>query len=271
MSVPARARIASVLSIVAVAGAVAAAVQLHPETLTAWSAYVTATESRIDGEIRSRRGFLGVDFLADGDAVRDQLLRHAIVVRKAETADARGTPMAAPSALIHHVRGDVLIPGATISRVLDELQSAPPEQEDVLRSQVLERGPDRMRVFLRLQRTRLVTVTYDTEHLVTFKRLGERRAASVSVATRIVEIADPGTPKERALASGDDRGLLWRLNAYWRYEEVAGGVIAECESISLSRDAPPIVRYVVGPLVESTSREFMERTLRTLRQRFSTS
>jgi len=35
---------------------------------------------------------------------------------------------------------------------------------------------------------------------------------------------------------GDDRGFLWRLNAYWRYEQVAGGVIAECESITLSRD-----------------------------------
>jgi hypothetical protein len=71
------------------------------------------------------------------------------------------------------------------------------------------------------------------------------------------------------LPIGDDRGFLWRLNAYWRYEEVAGGVLAECESISLSRDVPSLVRYFVGPLVESAARDSMERTLTTLRMRFA--
>jgi hypothetical protein len=92
-----------------------------------------------------------------------------------------------------------------------------------------------MRIYLRLQRQRFVTVVYNTEHTVTFTRFGNTRAASTSTATRIAEVSDPDTPQERELPLGDDRGFLWRLNAYWRYEEVAGGVIAECESISLSR------------------------------------
>jgi len=82
-------------------------------------------------------------------------------------------------------------------------------------------------------------------------------------------VSDPDLPGERELPPGDDRGFLWRLNAYWRYEEVAGGVIAECESISLSRDVPSVLRYLVTPLVESTSRESMQRTLATLRSRFA--
>ena len=121
-----------------------------------------------------------------------------------------------------------------------------------------------MRV-LRLQRQRFVTVVYNTEHTVTFTHFGNTRAASTSTATRIAEVSDPDTPQERELPLGDDRGFLWRLNAYWRYEEVSGGVIAECESISLSRDVPALLRYVVSPVVESTARESMERTLTTLR------
>jgi hypothetical protein len=82
-------------------------------------------------------------------------------------------------------------------------------------------------------------------------------------------VSDPDTPDERELPPGEDRGFLWRLNAYWRYEEVAGGVIAECESISLSREVPSFLRYLISPLVESTARESMERTLVTLRARFA--
>ena len=173
-----------------------------------------------------------------------------------------------PGALVHHWRGAVFIPGVTVRQLLVELQSHAPEQEDVLRSSILERGPDRMRVYMRLQRRKIVTATYNTEHVVTFTRFGATRAASVSTATRIAEVSDPDTPDERELPLGDDRGFLWRLNSYWRYEEVAGGVIAECESISLSREVPSFVRYVVSPLVESTARESMERTLVTLRARW---
>jgi hypothetical protein len=64
---------------------------------------------------------------------------------------------------------------------------------------------------------------------------------------------------------GDDRGFLWRLNAYWRYEAVPGGVIAECESVSLSRDVPFGLGLVAGPIIRSTARESMERTLESLR------
>jgi hypothetical protein len=120
-------------------------------------------------------------------------------------------------------------------------------------------------VFLRVRRTRIVTVVYDTEHDVTFHVLGPTRATSTSIATRIAEIEDPGTPDERALTPGDDHGYLWRLNAYWRYEQVQGGVIAECESISLSRSVPFLLRAVASPLITGTARSALEQTLVALR------
>jgi hypothetical protein len=170
---------------------------------------------------------------------------------------------------VHHWRGAVFVPGAKLDVLLKKLQSGEigPKQEDVLQSRVIERGPDRMKIYLQVQRTKFVTVVYNTEHDVTFKRFGTNRASSASTATKIVEVDSPGTPAEQEVRPGQDRGFLWRWNAYWRYEQVPGGVIAECESVSLSRTIPTVLRYVVAPLVNSTARESMDRTLATFRER----
>ena len=265
-----RSRTALVIVTLSLCTAGTAAAHLHPEMTVAWTAYVSATERRIARELESPRGFLALDYVQDAAAERQAVLGGASVVRKMDTIDSRGGRMAVPSALVHHWRGDVLIPGVTVAALVAQLQAAAPRpQEDVLESRVLDRGPDWMWVRLKLQRKTVITVVYNTEHIVTFDRYGSTRATSMSTATKIAEVSNPDTPEERELPAGGDRGFLWRLNAYWRYEEVNGGVIAECESISLSRDVPSLVRYFVNPLVESTARESMARTLLAIRARFA--
>jgi hypothetical protein len=263
----------SALVAVALTGSSAAitAAHLYPEATAGWTAYVTATEARIARELRSPRGFLALDFAPNAAVARQALLAGEVVVDEMETHDARGETIDVPSAMVHHWRGAVLIPKMTVSRLVAQLQQgAPPtKQEDVLESRVLERRPDWMRVSLKLQRRKIVTVVYNTEHVVIFARQDNGRATSASSATRIVEVADANTPSEHELPAGDDRGFLWRLNAYWRYEQTPAGVIAECESITLSRDIPTVVRFVVRPLVERAARESMTRTLVSLRARFS--
>ena len=113
---------------------------------------------------------------------------------------------------------------------------------DVLAARVTGREHDGLSVYLRLRRSQIVTVTYDTEHRVRFLRLSPTRAMSTTTATRITELDEPGTASERALRAGEDRGFLWGLNAWWRYEAVDGGVLVECESVSLSRRPPFGVR-----------------------------
>jgi hypothetical protein len=126
-----------------------------------------------------------------------------------------------------------------------------------------------LRLFLRLQRTQVVTVVYDTEHAIHFLRHGPTRASSTSVATRIVEIANAGTAGERVKPAGHDRGFLWRLNSYWRYEQTEHGVIVECESISLSRAVPSLLAATLRPLIDHVARGSMERTLKSMRVRFT--
>jgi len=262
-----RRRLVSVIICGLLASAAIDAARLQPESEAGWRAYVAVTERRIATELSARGSFLAMDFAGDAAADRLAVLAGEVVTREVETVDADGARIDIPSALAHHWRGDVLVPRATLDDVLAKVESGAllSAPDDVLKAAVIDRGPGWMTVYLRVRRTKFVTVVYDTTHDVTFTRLSATRAVSRSTATRIVEIEDPGTASERALPAGDDHGYLWKLNAYWRYEQVPGGVIVECESISLSRTVPSLVRYLVGPLIESTARDSMDRTLRAVR------
>ncbi len=259
-----------VAAMLALTATAAVAAHLEPESLLDWNLYVAVAEARIQRELDAGTRFLGLEFDRDAGESRRAVLAGELVVGRLEATDRNGRHMTMRSATVNHWRGAVLIPGATVAGIVRALKdSAPPVDQDVLSARILERGPDEMRVFLRIQRHKIVTVVYDTEHVVRFVTYGPARAASSSVAIKIAEVGDAGTGTEHELPPGDDRGFLWKLNAYWRYEEVPGGVIAECESISLSRDVPYVVRALASPLVESAARESMERTLIAFRRRFA--
>ena len=71
---------------------------------------------------------------------------------------------------------------------------------------------------------------------------------------------------EREKTPDEDSGYLWRLNAYWRFEQVGAGVLIECESVSLSRAAPSLLRPFISGVVEGVARESLERTLLSVRR-----
>lgn len=231
-----------------------------PGAIAGWNAYVAATEQRIARELATPNRFLVQDFRANADTNRRAVLGGERVIEALESRDARGGEITIPDAMVQHWRGATFVRGARLDDLLGRLQSGAPaaKQEDVLASRVLRRGPDGMRVYLRLQRKKFVTVVYNTEHEVRFSRYSPTRASSTSTAVRIAEVESVGTPSERELPPGQDRGFLWRLNAYWRYEQVPNGVIVECESLTLSRPIPYGLGYVVSPLVASAARESMD-------------
>ena len=131
-----------------------------------------------------------------------------------DTGKPQGKTYEIPGGTIHQWRGELLVKGVTVDEVVNALQSrgVPPPQEDVLESRVVSRSGESVVVYLKLSRQALITVTYDTEHAVTFNRLSPTAAESRSIATRIDE------------ADGRDHGFLWRLNSYWRYEQEHDGV-----------------------------------------------
>ena len=87
------------------------------------------------------------------------------------------------------------------------------------------------------------------------------------MATSIREIANPGEPNESEKPEGDDRGFLWRLNSYWRFQETEEGTFVECETVSLSRDVPAAARWLVKNFLDSVPKESLESTLFPMRDR----
>jgi putative flippase GtrA len=220
------ATVAALAAIVLTAGRAHASPGRH--TLDAWTDYVSNAEARIAA-------------------------RHAApcVPGREPLGDAQGVA----GGTVHRWRGCTAVTGYTVDALLDALQhpGTPPPQEDILESRVLARTPELLRVYLKLKRRAVLTVTYDTEHDVTFSRPSADVATSRSVATSIAEVG------------GDDRGFLWRLNSYWRYVQVGPDVRVELESLSLSRPVPLLLRPVASPLISSVARESVTRALDALR------
>jgi len=250
---------------------VLAAAELTAELLQGWAAYVKATEQRIATELRAARGFLVLDFQPENEAAKERraVLAGEIPIRKMVSYGASGKKMVLSGGIAHHWRGTVFIPGAKVEEIIYRIlnpTAADMEQEDVLKWKVLERGQDSLKIYLKLQRSKFVTVVYNTEHEVKVQRYGKDRASSTSVATRIAELDSPNSSREREKPEGRDNGFLWRMNSYWRYEQVAGGVIVELESVTLSRSVPFIFDLLIHPMIESTARESVERTLASMRK-----
>ena len=253
-----------------VGGAAVDAAELHPQTVAAWNDYVASTERRIERELAGGGGFLVQDFDQGARDAREAVLDGEVLVAPMLSRGPAGENIDVPRGAIHHWRGSIFVPGVRLDEVLHGVRGPLRQedlQEDVVESRVLERDADRVRIFLKLRRKKFVTVHFNTEHEMLYARHDTARASSSSVATRIAELEDAGTPNEREKPIGIDRGFLWRLNSYWRYQEVAGGVIVECESITLSRSIPSLVRWMVKPLIERAARESMERTLTSMRGR----
>ena len=98
---------------------------------------------------------------------------------------------------------------------------------------------------------KVITTVLDTEHEVHYQMMDATHAWSRSHTTRIQEVDNPGKPNEHLEPEGHGNGFLWRMNTYWRFEEKDGGVYVESESISLTRDIPEGLGWMIGPFVSS--------------------
>jgi hypothetical protein len=259
---------------VILAASPAAAATLKPETIKAWEAYIRLTEDRITSELQSPAGFLVQEFLSEEEAgaCRDSIESGSVCVLKMETLNA-GRQVSIPSGMVHHWLGSVFVPGVTLDELIEWVQTYSDHEqyfEEVEDSELLSRSGDVFEILLKLKRKKIVTVHYNTEHLVVYQRPEPDRVFSHSFTTKIAQLENPGTPDERERPEGDDNGFLWRLNSYWRYRQVAGGVIVECESVSLSRGIPIAIKWLVSGYVNSVPRESMAATLSSIREGVST-
>jgi hypothetical protein len=240
------------------------------KTVEAFDRYVQTAEAREHEERASQRDFLWIDQLPDQERERNYaaLKQGQAVIRSLQSCEPRCA--AASGGLIHAWVRIVFVPGVSLRETIATLQDydrdADYYQPQVVRSRLLARSGNDFRVFLRLKQTYGITVVMDTEYQVHYSPLDGRRAASQSHSTRINEVENAGLPSERIRPVGDDHGFLWRLYSYWHFYEADGGVYIQCNAISLTRDVPPGLGWLVGPFIEIIPRESLQFTLDATRK-----
>ena len=258
-----------VFTVVLSAGLVAA--ELKPATVAAFDRYARLTEQRIGGEISRNGPFLWIDALAQDRQA--EILRGlnagAVIVEHLRTRDG-ANEIGVPDGLIHHWVGTVFVPGSTVKKAVALMQDYNRHSRyfapAIAASRTLLHEGDRFRVALRFHVKKVISVTMDTENEAEFFTLDQARVHSRIRSTRVTEIADAGTPQEAPKRPGEENGFMWNLNTYWRFAERNGGVYIQCESLTLTRDVPFALAWIIRPIVSQMPRESLTFTLAKARE-----
>jgi len=254
-------------------------VQLKPRTLQAFDSYIHETEEAMEPSLHGRGSFLW----SDANPERAQQVRQGQIAVQLWAGDG---PVKITNGLIHDWIAAVFVPDATVEQTLALVQNYDNHkniyQPEVIDSKLISHDGDDYRIFLRLLKKKVITVVLDTDHDVHYASLDEKRWSCRSYTTRIAEVEDAGTPQERVLEPDTGYGFLWRLYSYWKFEEKKGGVGApgeqrisarrgdgvyiECRAISLTRDIPLGLGWIIEPIIRKLPQESLIHTLDATRR-----
>jgi hypothetical protein len=246
-------------------------IQLKPETLQSFAAYIRAAEAAMDKTLHGAGSFLW----SEGNADTARQVREGEVV--AQFWSGKG-PIKVPHGLIHDWVGAAFIPDATVERLLALIQNYDNHkniyQPEVIASKLISHRGNDFQVYLRLLKKKVMTVVLDTDHDVHYEALDRtsdrtsdrKRWTCRSYTTRIAEVENAGTANERVLPADTGYGFLWRLYSYWRIQERDSGVYVECRAISLTRDVPFGLGWVIEPIIQKLPKESLINTLEATRR-----
>lgn len=120
--------------------------------------------------------------------------------------------------------------------------------------------------YWRLERkSPLLTVALDVVQQAHYQKVGAGKWICRAYANDISEVENAGTANEKKLPPDQGKGFLWRFYAYWSLEATDNGVLAECRTLSLSRDIPQALSFLIQPFVQSLPRESLTATLKYTR------
>ncbi len=224
------------------------AVELSPAARQSFSRYVELFETKwkqgnLDGEKSRAR---------DGQ----------LVIWQRATSGRDDKPS---GAMIQDWKGLMFLPGTHIQQVRSMMQDYQNYkvyfQPEVTESKLIRRQGDDFEVFLRLYKKHILSVVLNTKYAIRYASTDSRHMSVVSRSTRVAEVKDAGQRSEAEEPPGSDSGYLWALNSYWRFEEADGGVYAECEAISLSRDVPFGLGWAIKGFLDRFPKDSMQNTL----------
>ena len=234
------------------------AVQLKQATLLAFAEYIDKAEKGSDD---------GPFLWADADADRYRQVQKGQTIAELWSGK---RPVSVPDGLIHDWIASTRIPGATVEQTLALIQNYDNHKNiykpEVIDSKLISRRGNDFKIYMRLLKKKILTVVLDTDHDVHYSCLDSTRWSCRSYTTRISEVEDAGKSNERVLAPDTGYGFLWRLYSYWRFYERDGAVYCECRAISLTRDVPKGLGWIIEPIIRKLPRETLVNTLESTRR-----
>jgi hypothetical protein len=246
------------------------AAELKEKTRQAFAHYTQEAESRMQSEIaavtKDNKPFLWVDALdaAHRQPVLDRLLNGEVVTERLQEKE-NGNEIKIPDGMVHHWIGTVFVKGGTLKSTLALLQDYDHHKDlykpEVIDSRLISHNGGDFKAYLRFYKKKIIGVTLNTEHVAQYVTLTPTRAFSNSHTARVAEVENAGTKDEREKPVGHDSGFLWALNSYWRMEEKDGGVYVQCEAVSLTRDIPTGLGWIVKPFITEVPKESLYTTL----------
>ena len=241
----------------------AGTVQLKQRTLKSFDEYIRDAEAAMEQTLRDGGAFLW----SDASAERAQRVREEQIVAQLWSGSG---PLKIPDGLIHDWIGAAFIAGVTIQETLALVQDYDEHkhiyQPEVVASKLIRHRGGDFQIYLRLFKKKIITAVLDTDHEVRYRSIDRTRWVCRSYTTRIAEVENAGNPKEKLLPPDTGRGFLWRLYSYWRFQERDSGVYVECRAISLTRDVPLGLGWLIEPIVQKLPQESLIHTLECTRQ-----
>jgi len=238
-------------------------IELSRETLKGFEAYIHDAEGAMGLRSRGRGAFLW----SDSNKERARRVREGEVVAECWSGRA---PVKVASGLIHDWIGAARAQGTTVKATLALIQNYDNHvkiyQPEVMASKLVRRRGNDFQIYLRLLKKKILTVVLDTDHKVHYRPVDRTRWLCRSYTTRIAEVEDAGEPNETVLTPDTGYGFLWRLYSYWRFQERDGGVYLECRAISLTRDVPLGLGWIIEPIIQKLPEESLIRTLECTRR-----
>lgn len=238
-------------------------VQLTQQTLDAFLSYTREAEAGMEATFDGRAPFLWSDENAD----RASRVRNGEILARLWSGQ---SPLHITDGLIHDWVGAASIPGTSIAETLARVQDYDNHKNiykpEVMDSRLISHHGNDYTIYLRLLKKKVITVVLDTDHDVQYRQVRDDQWFCRSYTTRIAEVDDAGTAKERSYPPDTGYGFLWRLYSYWKFMGEGDTVIVECRAISLSRDVPLGLGWIIEPIIKNLPRESLVNTLKATRR-----
>ncbi len=243
-------------------------VQLTQQTLEAFLSYTREAEAGMELTFDGSAPFLWSDENKD----RARHVHKGDILAQLWSGQ---SPVRIPNGLIHDWIGAALVHGTTVEKALALVQDYDNHKNiykpEVIDSRLISHHGDDYSIYLRLLKKKLITVVLDTYHDVHYQRVREDQWFLRSYTSSIAEVDDAGTAKEKVYPPDTGYGFMWRLYSYWKFMGEGDAVVVECRAISLSRDVPFGLGWIIDPIIKSLPRESLIHTLKATRQALTAS